>query len=70
MKLIKRILTLGLGLGLVGGALASVSSSKVEVKATEYESYIPMEAAFFTNWTDAAGSPPHPPTATRAGASS
>ena len=56
MKLIKRILTLGLGLGLVGGALASVSSSKVEAKATEYESYIPMEAAFFTNWTDAAGS--------------
>ena len=58
MKLIKKILTLGLGLGLVGGALVGVSTSKsaIDAKATDYETYIPMEAAFFTDWTDAAGS--------------
>ena len=56
MKLIKKLLTLGLGLGLVGGALVGVKESKVEANAIDYETYIPMEAAFFTNWTDAAGS--------------
>lgn len=47
-----------LGLSLVCGALALGFASKQkakEVKA-DYEWYIPMESAFFTNWTDAAGS--------------
>ena len=47
-----------LGLSLVCGALTLGFASKQkakEVKA-DYEWYIPMESAFFTNWSDAAGS--------------
>ena len=57
MKNIKKFLTLGLGLGLLGGAIVGVSArkNKSEVKAFDYETYIPMESNFFTNWTDSAG---------------
>ena len=58
MKNLKKIITLGLGLSLLGGALVGVSTHKkvAEAKATDYESYIRTDASFFINWTDAAGS--------------
>ena len=58
MKNVKRILIVGLALGLVGGgtALALRQSKEMKVaKADEIETYIPMESAFFTNWTNDAG---------------
>ena len=53
----KKIINL-LGLTIVTGALilSGLSKNQVkETKATDYESYILMEKAFFTNWTDDAG---------------
>ena len=54
MKKLLSLLTLGAALA-IGGVGASLHVEADEVKATEYESYIPMEAAFFTNWTNDAG---------------
>nr|MCR5184746.1 hypothetical protein [Bacilli bacterium] len=57
MKNIKKIVALGLGLGLLGGAAVGLGQKGVKVaKADGLETYIPMESAFFTNWTDDAGS--------------
>ncbi len=56
MKIVKKFLTLGLGLGLLGGALIGTSAKKAnESMAVDYESYIRTDSSFFTNWTDAAG---------------
>ena len=57
MKHIKKILTLGLGLGLLGGAVVGAISAKekVETQATDPETYIQMETSFFTDWTNDAG---------------
>ena len=57
MKKIKALLTLGLALGVLGGAASAFAYSKEssEANATSLETYIPMEPSFFTNWTDAAG---------------
>ena len=53
----KKLLTL-LGLTAVAGTVAistAINKKAKEIKALEYESYIPMESSFFTNWTDDAG---------------
>ena len=53
----KKLLTL-FGLTVAAGALVlgtAANQSAKESKATDYESYIPMQASFFTNWSDAAG---------------
>lgn len=58
MKNVKKILVVGLALGLVSGgtALAIQHGKEMKVaKADELETYIPMESTFFTNWTDDAG---------------
>ena len=56
MKLIKKILTLGLGLTLVGGALVGISTKKVAKEAkADYESYIPVNRELFEVWDDNAG---------------
>ena len=55
MKNLKRLLVVGLALGLVGGgtALALKNTKEMKVaKADDLETYIPMESAFFTNWTN------------------
>ena len=47
-----------ISLGVVSGSLAIGFATKQQVKeskAIDYETYIPMEKAFFTNWTDDAG---------------
>ncbi|MCR4910904.1 MAG: hypothetical protein K5925_00005, partial [Bacilli bacterium] len=52
-----KIVALGLGLGLLGGTAVGLGQKGVKVaKADGLETYIPMEAAFFTNWTNDAGS--------------
>ena len=53
----RKLLTfLGLVVGAGGLVLATASNHKAkESKAVDYETYIPMEAGFFTNWTDDAG---------------
>lgn len=59
MKNLKRFLVVGLALGLVGGGTAFALSHTEEMKAAkadDIETYIPMEASFFTNWTNDAGS--------------
>ena len=57
MKKIKALLALGLALGVLGGAATAFTYSKAsgEAEAVSLETYIPMEASFFTNWTDEAG---------------
>ena len=53
----KKLLKL-LGLSAVVGTLAlttATNNKTKETKAIEYESYIPMESSFFTNWTNDAG---------------
>ena len=58
MNNLKRFLVIGLAMGLVGGGTAAALNHKKEVKVANatVETYIPMESAFFTDWTDAAGS--------------
>ena len=58
MKKIVKIVSLGLAFGLLGGVLvgANLSKDRKIAKADGPETYIPMESAFFTNWTADAGS--------------
>ena len=59
MKNLKKILVVGLALGLVGGGTALALNHTKEmkvVKADDLETYIPMESAFFTDWDADAGS--------------
>lgn len=60
MKKINKFLTTALACGVLGaGILVPSLSQGKEVKkasAIDYETYLPMNASFFTNWTDEAGS--------------
>lgn len=53
----KGIKLLGLSIACAALALGFLTKKQSkELKADDYEWYIPMESGFFTNWTDAAGS--------------
>ena len=57
MKNIKKIVSLGLAFGLLGGALVAANVNKErKVSKADPETYISMESSFFTNWTNDAGS--------------
>ena len=56
MNKVEPIIALGVALGMLGGTLSTSSLfNKTTKGAKAVEEYIAMEASFFTNWTDAAG---------------